>query len=377
MTYTWRLNSEIKPDSLPHLGKPRKSSFLASIAWGMAIFLTLLVLAEAAFHLDKVSHHFQLRSLGNYHAQFEIKWFKLEDYVKANGGVDVVILGNSMVNTGIDPTIVATEYRKVTGQRIRVFNFGVEGLTIAPLSDLAQIIEEKYHPATILLYTEMRDYVDQNQNNVETQFLSSAWIRQQMGFPSLEGTLIEYSSLLQHLLPLRNWSRSDFIDTYFMNLRRWNETNSLGYEADKNTGWDYMDEPDPNDPAQKQYFDLYSNFTIAADREQALQEIVGLQSKGTRVIVSEIPVFPTYYTYFGGESVHAEYEKDITRIVNQAGGIYVPAFPYTLIPYNGHVDNHHLNYVGAHIFSRALGDKLAALCEEKDICLKVSAGKKP
>lgn len=370
---------ETSPDLTPSKHHRKRSTFLSSILWGVVVFAMHLTLAEGAFNIEEVQDHFLLRSVGSYHAQFEIKWFKLEDYVKANGGVDVIILGSSMVNTGIDPVYVARQYRSITGQRVRVFNFGVEGLTIAPLSRLAQILKDRYHPAAIIVYTEMRDYVEENQNSTEVQFLENPWIRQQLGAPSLESTLIENSQLLQHILPLRGWQRSDFMDTYFMNLRRMKETTSMGYEADLSidTSLSFMESPDPNDPEQKKKFELYADFTIAEDRKQDLVNILSLQDENTRVIVTEIPVYPTYYTYFGGESVHSQYEKDLAAIVTKAGGVFIPAFSYSLIPIRGRADNHHLNYLGAPIYSRALGDRLGTLCEEEVICLTVGGSDLP
>ena len=83
----------------------------------------------------------------------------MQDYVKQHGDVDIIILGSSLVNTGIDPDVVAQTYFEQTGVHPRIFNFGVEGLTIAPNSINARILTNKYHPALLIYVTGMRDYV--------------------------------------------------------------------------------------------------------------------------------------------------------------------------------------------------------------------------
>ncbi len=116
--------------------RQRPRSLLTSLLLGACLFLGLLFVFEGLFRWTDLDRIFGWRSLGTYHGQFEIKWFELRDYVRSHGGVDVLLLGNSMVNTGIDPDVLATEYEVLTGERLRVFNFGVEGLTVAPNSHL-------------------------------------------------------------------------------------------------------------------------------------------------------------------------------------------------------------------------------------------------
>ena len=350
------------------------SHFFVSLIWGVLLFILLCIGLEAAFRVPAINRHFPLRSVGSYHAQFEIKWFKLQEYVHQNGGVDVILLGNSMVNTGIDPAVMAARYKELTGADLRIFNFGVEGMTVAPLSTLAKMITERYHPGTVLLYTEMRDYVGANGVSVETQFLSNDWIKNQLGSQTPKGGLIESSAALKFILPFRDWSRSDFLDSFFMDLRRVKETSTQGYEADQNIGTGIDIAPDPNDPKEQKSFELFSNFIIDSSRANDLRRIINLQSSGTKVLVTEMSVYPTYYIYFGDESVHQKYLTDIDKIVKDSGSHFIPALPYDLIPLDGRSDNHHLNFQGAPLYSNLLAEKLASLCLEQQICLTAAAG---
>lgn len=366
----------ISPDvSGPHAVQPHRqpSRFIVSLIWGVLAFIALCIGFEFACQASLLNQQLPVRSVGSYHAQFEIKWFKLEDYVRQNGGVDVIILGNSMVNTGVDPEILAARYRELTGTDLRIFNFGVEGLTVAPLSTLAQILEERYHPGTLLLYTEMRDYTAANGLPVETQFMANDWIKAQQSTADLKGRLIDSSAGLQRLLPFRNWSRADFLDTYLMDVRRIKETTSQGYEADKNTGSNIDQIPDPNDPEEKKSYDLFSNYSMDSKRIADLLKIIDLQNLGTKVLASEFPVYPTYYAYFGPESVVEKYHQDIEQIVSNANSHFLPAVSYKLLPLEDRVDNHHLNFRGAPLFSELLAEQLADLCKQQQNCLQKAA----
>ena len=367
----------IQPDSsLNPSAQARRqpSRFIVSLIWGVLVFIVVCVAFEFACRTNVVKQRLPVRSVGSYHAQFEIKWFKLADYVRKNGGVDVIILGNSMVNTGINPAILETRYQELTGTNLRIFNFGVEGLTVAPLSKLAKILEAAYHPGTILLYTEMRDYTAANGVPVETQFLDNDWIKFRQTDTDLKGQLIDTSAGLQQLLPFRNWSSSDFLDTYLMDVRRTKETTSQGYEADKNIGTDIDKIPDTNDPIEKKSYDLFSNYTMDSGRIADLLSIIEQQKSGTKVLVAEMPVYPTYYAYFGSDAVVEKYHQDIQKIVSDANSVFLPTVSYTLLPLEDRVDNHHLNFQGAPVYSNLLAEQLAELCTQEKNCLQKQSG---
>jgi len=39
------------------------------------------------------------------------------------------------------------------------------------------------------------------------------------------------------------------------------------------------------------------------------------------VIVTEMPLYPTYFDYFGGEKVHEQYLDTLKAFVEQKGGV--------------------------------------------------------
>ena len=338
----------------------QKKSFwlllILTVIFFCVLSASLELLARTAW-LEKVSPY---RSVGNFDYQFEIKWFRLQDYVKSHGDVDIIILGSSLVNTGLDPDIVAQTYYEQTGVHPRIFNFGLEGMTVAPNSVIAQLLVERYHPALLIYVTEMRDYIAGNGLEYETPFIKDPWLQYQTGNLTPAGWLADHSAALQHYLPFRNWARSDFPDTIALYLKRYHDTSASGYEPDSGIGVNINIPPNPNDPAEVQNFKDYGNYQIAASRLSDLKSILDSnKNQGTTVWVVEMPVHPTFYVYMGGAVIHKQFQKTISSFVTANGGSFLPAETcLSSIPLNGRSNRWHLNYIGAPYFSTCLGDQL-------------------
>ena len=357
------------PEERPPI--PRRPSLIISAILAVLIFGILALLAEGLFRSTRLNSLLLIRSLGIFHNQFEIKWFGLKDFVEENGGVDVILLGSSMVNTGINPQILATDYKALTGNDLRIYNFGVEGMTVYPNSRIARLLVEQYHPGALLFVTEMRDYAAANGVEVAEQFLADEWVTARLGGKeTFRAWLKENSAFLQHILPFRNWSRADFLDTFLLSVRRLGDVSASGYEADSKIGWKVKFQPDPNDWREKENFALFSNYSIDPQRLDNLAEILSLTEQGTQVIITELPLYPTYFTYFGGESVHQEYLAQIAPFITAHQGIFLPPFSYKVLPVDYRVDYYHLNFKGAVRYSWLLGNQLVALCQDEGICLQ-------
>ncbi len=362
---------ELSNDTNVHaqFARNKKShSFLSSVIWGFLAFAVLLAALAGLARTDFITAFFPLRSVGSYHSQFELKWFDLQNYVTEHGGVDVVILGNSTVNTGIDPVIFQSRYRELSGKDLRVFNFGVEGLTIEPLSEIAKLIDATYHPGTIILFTEMRDYIASNGVEVSQQFLGNSWMRYQMADFSVQGFLIDHVTLLEYLLPFRNWSNPTFTDTYRLTLYRQGNLSPEGYEPEKYIGFGGHI-PDPTNPEEIIKYKQAANYSIDPGRIRDLLDVISLQQNGTRVLITEIPLYPTYFVYFGSSAVREQYLAAIDSTVSNAGSTFIPSIDEELIPIYGRADDHHLNFQGVPIYSKLLADRFFAACELQSTCL--------
>jgi hypothetical protein len=85
-----------------------------------------------------------------------------------------------------------------------------------------------------------------------------------------------------------------------------------------------------------------------------------------------MPLYPTYFVYFGGEAVHDAYLTTLSSFVHQNGGTFLEPLSWKLIPLEARVDHHHLNYKGAPLFSKMLAQQLAQVCQSGGECLQRS-----
>lgn len=345
------------------------SSFLTVIAISLLVVLGVFFILEAVIRLSQSNTSQPIRSIGNFHSQFEIKWFKLQDYVKQNGGVDVLLMGNSMVNTGVDPDVLAKEYETRTGIKLRIFNFGVEGMDLYTNSELAALLVQEFHSKTIIFFTEMREFGPITDTSVPDRYKTASWFQYKLGHLSSQGWFYDHSYAMQYLLPYRNWSRADFPDTILKDLFRYSQTTTVGYEPDHAYSQGLDVRTDPTDPAQKVLFDLYRDYVPDEKTLADFTSILELNSEGIQVMVTEMPIYKTYYDYFGGESVHMDFLTTLSDLADEHQALFIQPMDSDLIPLTGRMDNHHLNFEGAPLYSQYLGAELAQMCIDLDQCL--------
>lgn len=337
----------------------------------LLILGVVLITLEGAARTDMVRKRFRIASLGNYHFQFEMKWFQLQRYVEKNGGVDVIFLGSSLVNAGIMPSEINQAYVEQTGEQpIRIFNFGIEGMTIQPNSVVAELLVETYHPKMIIFGTEIRDYYAKNGITVAEKFLSDPWVRFQTGNFSLQGWLAEHSSAYRYYLAYRNWMNWEFYQDHSDTVLRTSRMEADGHEIETQSNTFHTLPPDPdNNEEDREAIEFFADFEIDPSRLENLQSILDLgKEQGVFILFIEMPVSPTFFDYFErGEIEHTHFIKTVSEVVTSSGNIFILAPSEDIFPEDGRPDRVHLNEIGAPIFSRYLGERLAELLIAEDI----------
>jgi hypothetical protein len=331
-----------------------------------ALFMLVILLAvlEGAARVPWVARRLPPPSLGNYHAQFEIKWFHLQRYVEKHDGVDIIFLGSSLVNSGIEPEQVNKAFVAATGEpELRIFNFGVEGVILEGNSVLARLLVETYHPKVIIFGTEIRDYAANIGVEETDKFLSDAWIQYRTGNFTLRGWLAEHSAAYRIFLAYRNWMRWDFADNRSNVIKRTNALTDDGYDIENRVDKNPYRQPDPNDPEDAEALELFAGFEIAESRLNDLDDLLGtMQTSDTTVLVVEMPVTPQFFEYFeAGEEVHQEFLAVVSEKVTGAESVFYPGIPEDQLPENGRSDRVHLSKYGATVFSQYLGEWLGEL----------------
>jgi hypothetical protein len=345
--------------------------------YGLLLLAILLLAIEGLFHLRPIQRRFQLTSLGNYHYLFEVKWFQLERYVEEYGGVDVVFLGSSLMNAGVVPEEFIKAYAEKTGEEdLRVFNFGIEGMTIEPNAVVAKLLIESYHPQAIIFGTEIRDYYAKNGVVVAERFLSNEWVRYRNGDFNLKGWLAEHSIAYPYYLAVRNWLTWNHYDNFTTVMDRIDKMMPDGYDIEHAVNTIHTEMPDPNKPEDKEVIDFFADFKMAESRLENLRALIALgKEHGVEVLIVEMPVSPTFFGYFQrGEDEHIHFVKDVAEIVTGSGNIFLPAPPEDLFPVKGRSDRVHLNKYGAPIFSRYLGALLGELASQGALSLTSQGG---
>jgi hypothetical protein len=362
---------------------PREKSLSITRPWGRTALLALLMLAilliaiEGIFHLEGIQRRFEFRSYGNYHYLFEVKWFQLERYVEEHGGVDVIFLGSSLVNAGIVPEKFTAAYTKETGEEgLRVFNFGIEGMTIQPNSVVAKLLIESYQPQALIFGTEIRDYYEKNGVEVAYRFLSNDWVPYRNGDFNLLGWLAEHSAAYPTYLAIRNWLTWKYIDNFNTIMKRTEKMMPDGYDIEHAVNTFHTQPPDPNNPEDKEAIDFFTDYEIAESRLGNLQELLDLgEEHGVEIIFIEMPVAPTFFGYFqDGEEAHTEFVEVVSTIVEEAGNLFIPAPSEDIFAVRDRSDRVHLNKYGAPKFSRFLGEQLGEIALQEGLTLTSEGG---
>jgi len=351
---------------------------LGSALWrGLLLLVILLAAAEGLARTSWVQQRLEVASLGNYHYQFEIKWFQLQRYVRAHDGVDVIFLGSSLVNSGIQPEEVNQAYVEASGgPALRIFNFGVEGLTVQPNSVVARLLVESFHPKTLIFGTEIRDYAANNGVETAEKFLSDPWVRYRMGEFNLRGWLAEHSAAARYFLAYRNWMTWDFAENHSQVIRRTNALTEDGYDVENRVADRDQLDVDPSNPEDAEALQIFAGFQIDEGRLENLRSLLDLQQEtGVRVLVVEMPVTPQFYQFFEqGIAAHEEFLQVVSSEVEAGGGLFTPALTEDQLPENGRSDRVHLSKYGAAVFSRTLGAWLAELSTQQGIDLRQTGG---
>ena len=357
---------------IPNLSKTKllkSQSISIRFSFGSLILRTLLVLILFLFVFEGISRtnfikdRIPVESWGVNHDQFEIKWRKLQAFVEEHGGVDVLIIGSSEVNSGIIPDEINAFLSERTGQSLRIFNLGIEGFTINLNALLIPYLIETYHPKLIILGTEIRDYSSETSLETIARITSSPWIQYINGGIFIEGWLAENSQSFRYFLAYRNWTHLDFPTHLQTIANRLPDVLENGYEQDNQVNLEVSDFPNPNDADEQEKFEAYSDFVMDPDRLNSLNEFLNLrQTANTWIIVVELPIYPTFWDYFGnGEADHDLFVRTVSEAALSSGNFFISSLPIEDIPSNGWANRTHVNKYGAPIFSRYLGEQITAL----------------
>lgn len=268
------------------------------------------------------------------------------DTLAAQGPVECLILGNSMVMHDISPEAISEAYRQRTGRDLRCYNAGLSGVNVVGASRMAPILIKRYHPRLIIYGTAFVDYVAGHNDALDLP-----WVLQQNGQPSLQGWL--ETSLLSYRIYLA-YANPDSLDAYYAYHAALTPSGQLPLHGTEAVTRTPIDRPDL-------YSDM-ANFSISDDAKLALLRLEALRADGVALAVVEMPLPEATFDVLPRKQ--ADHDDFVRWLTGQAGSAGVPFFPAadpTLIPMDRWHSYTYLDEKGGAIFSAWLGAQLGAV----------------
>jgi hypothetical protein len=349
---------------------PRSATLQLSFPLGQTLALAALVLlliagaAEFIFRLPAVESRLPAPSIGSDHDQLEIQVYRLHQFAAA-GPVDCIFLGSSMVRRGIDPAIFADTYRGQTGESLRCFSLGVNGLTASGAAVLAHYVVDRYHPRLLVYGVSPRDFNEAVAVQAFTahKLTDLDWTQYQRGSFNFPGWLFDHSAAFGYAYLYRNWMQPDFPERVNSRYQEEASTRADGYSPFFET----LEWP-PSDREKRRIGLLYRQYTAVPEELDGIRQIVALhRPPQTQIVLVEIPLYEEVITQLIRKKAYEHFNQQVESYTTPAGVRYWPTTLLRLIPDEGWYNLNHMNDTGAKIFSRWLGEQIGAAVNAGDL----------
>ena len=320
--------------------------FFQAVLW----LLVFCVAIEAFARTSAGRDFFQYESYGSSHPHFDPQVIRIKAREVQDGQIDCIILGDSQVLYGIDPTIVEQAYFDSTGNTIHCQNFGLGGLKPITAYPLAKLLIKNFHPAIIVFGTDLFDYTAV-QAGSDSSIMSSPWVKYQLDDFSVDGWLIENSNSYRFYLGA---------DRYLLNGEENADHIGLNGHSLK-----FSEKTNMSQQEQVDYFDsLLDRPEITGEQLDGLHELLALYSAETKIVLFETPVDPIFFTLQKFAYNRKVYPDFRNMLENEAAYVNTDLWltqESIQIPMDGWYDIVHFNKVGSEYFSRLLGEHLSSI----------------
>ena len=319
--------------------------------WGgvrLFFFLLLIgVLIGELFGRTPIQNYLPPPSVGVDSFEFDLKIAYLERQIEERGELDCLIVGDSMANNGLNPTLIEDSYEAKTGSSLNCFNVGMPALTLDASGPVAEALVNRFEPHLLVFILSPRDFVPKYGKPFR-HIATSEWARQNLGDFSLRGWAVNNSYSYRYLLSFQYWlnpsNRTRFIEA--------SSTVSV-------TGYT----PLSGFRTPHQVYSTQDEYTLDdADALEGLESLLQIQRDGGSVLVIDAPIQADYHTIYL-ENLE-NYEK---MYVSPLKDVFAPLeIPFLLtdkfslsVPDDAWYDPMHVNTKGVPIFSAWLGEELA------------------
>jgi hypothetical protein len=279
---------------------------------------------------------------------FDAKIYALEQQVRRDGSLDCLFIGSSVDNVGIDPETIERVYYERTGETIHCFNIGYPAMTVENAAAFAETVIAKFSPRLIIYTFIPRDLTDVTYT---VDFLEkSPWFQRTDTHPSISSWLVNHSYAYRYYLTWR------YLLVNQNRAKRLDEIQNLTVKG-------FQPVAGIRDPYPEKITltpEYISQVWSTPRPQQALEKLVALQTKDTRIILVEAPI----YRDPQNAGVWIAYERDYIPFLEALAQERDVPFWRTdavsvQIPKPNWYDWLHLNRTGAVTFSQWLGEQMA------------------
>ncbi|MCH7751895.1 MAG: hypothetical protein IH898_07045, partial [Planctomycetes bacterium] len=226
----------------------------------------------------------------------DVKLIELKRVAAQRGGIDVIFLGSSMVNNGIDTVTFESEMLALTGQLVRAYNLGGPAIGVADARWMARYLYNEYSPKLIVYGTTVRDFA---LPGLSRSFADNPWIHYQQSYISLDGWLRDSFLSYQNMLVYRNWMRPDFHDLTVNRETVHRRMQPLGFMSNRIANPEEVSRsPSHDNESDILFFEENENNLFNFDRLQILKDLLGIQDDRLGIVLLEMPVFPTFVEFY-------------------------------------------------------------------------------
>lgn len=274
----------------------------------------------------------------------------LDRMIARSGPPDCFFVGNSMVHHDINPPLVDDAYKAAAHQPLKCFNFGLRASNALGALRMASYLVRQYHPRLLVYGAGFRDFIDDDHN------LDIPWMRFQDGEWSPEGWLETNSYAYRYAVTYRAVLREGRQGVTMQAVRE-NLSTAEGFREGKQSA-----DLSVVDRAEwKDYIHWSKAFALNPDLLAAFDNLLALQASGTRVIVLEMPFAPGIYDRLpSGMQTHNTFAAAVSARAARHGVAFWPTLGVVALPDDDWSDPFHLDTAGAGVFSKFVGERLAA-----------------
>jgi hypothetical protein len=319
------------------------------------LFLVILIsLSEIFLRLNPINKYQLVPYLGSSHRQLEIQLERIQSFAEAEGQIDCLFIGSSMVWLGINPELFSQTYKDNTGEKLSCFNFGVATMPASAAGIMAEILVDKYHPRILLFGTSPRDYAIPIDSEDAKVILDTTWVQYQRGKFSLQGWLYSNSSFygnLENLNRLMRLDKSVITDIGTSEYDRYGFLPKTRPILEENIQAGI-------DDAEK----WLTHYEVLEENIDGLEQIAIISEKDVQVIIFVTPVQSSYYDYFqNGEQDLDKFVQIVEEVSTNHEIPFIRMPDSGIIPVDGWWNENHLNLTGANAFSAWLAGQVSLI----------------